>query len=105
MKGENLSFLDVHFDRLLLVLLVIIFALLAWHGYHYNETGLADFAQSNIKLMIGALLLSMRAGTPQDRQPQLPPVVNVHLPSGALFPVPVRTVENASNLSQPTQNP
>jgi hypothetical protein len=45
-----------HFDKILLTVLVLIFAGLAFHGFHNGNDQLSSFAADNSKLFSGALL-------------------------------------------------
>lgn len=47
---------SVHFDKILLTALVLIFAALAFRGFHLGNGDLATFATDNSKLFSGALL-------------------------------------------------
>lgn len=47
---------STHFDKILLTCLVLIFAGLAFRGYHLGNDQLSAFASDQSKLFVGALL-------------------------------------------------
>jgi len=92
-----MEFFKQQFDKLLLVLLVALFGLLAWWAIARNQNDLAEFATGNIKLFIGALLLRMQSKTDQ------PPIVNVRLPNAVTLRA--INVEDSDPLVHTTNRP